>query len=333
MLFLLVPEEDVTRVDGAITTFDPSNATVQSGLAGSLAVESVPFALSTPGPILTPVAGFALDGITTLSAHSVYRRLYTAYTGPLIRVRRSGDNAEMDIDYDTSTNKLDTAALSDFVTQSGGDPTADGFVTKIYNQNGVVNRNLDQSTAAKQFRIMVGGSLVTINGKAAMQGPSASVEQNMVTTDNYVGSDIDAGAGCTFLAVARATAAPLSSGGSGVANPDLGSNGLFHMAGTEWSTRAGSNNVAIADGGLPATAALASYYKSTSLGIRVNGGALTEQAFAVSSTGARKLAVGGVRNGAATSFKGEISEVICIAGVDTADTTIHDNQITAYEIS
>ncbi len=55
-----------------------------------------------------------LDGLTATAAWSSGRRLRTAYTGPLIRVRRSTDNAELNIGY-TASNDLDTTALLNFV--------------------------------------------------------------------------------------------------------------------------------------------------------------------------------------------------------------------------
>ena len=47
-------------------------------------------------------------------AWSVARRLNTSYTGALIRIRRSSDNAETDIGYNGS-NELDTSAITSFV--------------------------------------------------------------------------------------------------------------------------------------------------------------------------------------------------------------------------
>jgi hypothetical protein len=70
-------------------------------------------ALPAPPP---PVPAGILDSITApaAAAYSVARRLRTAYTGPAIRVRRSSDNAEVDIGF-TPDGDLDSAALSAFV--------------------------------------------------------------------------------------------------------------------------------------------------------------------------------------------------------------------------
>jgi hypothetical protein len=89
-------------------------------------------------------------------AYSV-RRLSSTYTGNLIRVRRSSDNTEQDIGYD-STNVLDTAALLAFVGASNG------FVTTWYDQSGNAN-NATQTAVLNQPQIVSSGSLLTVNSK------------------------------------------------------------------------------------------------------------------------------------------------------------------------
>jgi len=88
-------------------------------------------------------------------AYSAARRLATAYTGPLIRVRRSSDNAEQDIGY-TSGNILDTSALTTFVGANSG------YVTTWYDQSGNA-KNAVQSTASFQPRIVNAGTIDTFN--------------------------------------------------------------------------------------------------------------------------------------------------------------------------
>ena len=77
------------------------------------------------------------------------RRLSNAYTGPLIRVRRSSDNLELDIPF-TTDGDLDESVLISFVT------TYSAFVTKVYDQSGNA-RDLTQTTAANQPRIVNAG--------------------------------------------------------------------------------------------------------------------------------------------------------------------------------
>ena len=95
------------------------------------------------------------------SAYSTARRLATAYTGALIRVRRSSDNAEQDIGYDAN-NVLDESALTTFVGANNG------FVTKIYDQSGN-SAFASQSTAANQPKIVSSGTIIKVNSKPAME--------------------------------------------------------------------------------------------------------------------------------------------------------------------
>lgn len=90
-------------------------------------------------------------------AWSVARKLRTAYSGALIRVRRSNDNSELDIGFNGS-NELDTAALNTFVGSNNA------FIVTKYDQSGN-GRNWTQATAGKQPRIMNAGVLDTENGK------------------------------------------------------------------------------------------------------------------------------------------------------------------------
>ena len=111
---------------------------------------------------VTAAASFtgALDGMTVpFRAHS-FRRLLTAYTGPLVRVRRSSDSTEQDIGY-TSAGDLDTAAMLTFCG-SGSE-----FVTTWYDQSGSA-RHVSQATTASQPLIVNAGALNTLGTKTAM---------------------------------------------------------------------------------------------------------------------------------------------------------------------
>jgi hypothetical protein len=136
------------------------------------------------GPSIPPFTGL-LDTYGGASvAYSAARRLATAYTGSLIRVRRSSDNAEQDIGYNGS-NVLDESALTTFVGANNG------FVTTWYDQSGNGN-NAVQSTAANQPQIVSSG---TINKQSGLSGsqPALSFDgtsdfmdfTSLVTTTNY----------------------------------------------------------------------------------------------------------------------------------------------------
>lgn len=91
-----------------------------------------------------------------LVAFSTARRLRALYSGPLFRVRRSSDNAEQDIGFDSGTGVVDVSALTTFVGAN------DGFVVTKYNQ--AVGGGLDATigTASLQPAIVLAGVVQTI---------------------------------------------------------------------------------------------------------------------------------------------------------------------------
>jgi hypothetical protein len=93
------------------------------------------------------------------------RKLRTAYTGAAIRVRRSSDNAEQDINF--VAGDLDTASLLTFCGAGYG------FVSEWYDQSGNT-KNATQITAANQPRIVNAGNLDLVNGKAALLGDGSN---------------------------------------------------------------------------------------------------------------------------------------------------------------
>jgi hypothetical protein len=98
-----------------------------------------------------------LDAYSGASAAYSLRRLRLAYTGNLIRVRRSSDNTEQDIGYNSS-NVLDETALTSFVG------AGNGFITTWYDQSGN-SYNAVQTTAANQPRIVNSGTVDKENSK------------------------------------------------------------------------------------------------------------------------------------------------------------------------
>jgi hypothetical protein len=101
------------------------------------------------------------------AAYSLRIPAGSTYSGPLVRVRRSSDNAEQDIAAllvaDANGNKwLDTVALLAFVGSGSG------FVTTWYDQSGF-GRHLTQTTAANQPSIVTAGAVVTENGRPVLQ--------------------------------------------------------------------------------------------------------------------------------------------------------------------
>ena len=92
------------------------------------------------------------------SAYSL-RKLRTAYAGSAIRVRRSSDNAEQDINF--VGNELDTASLLSFVG------AGNGTISVWYDQSGE-GFDVTQVAVTNQPFIVLAGSLVEENGKPSI---------------------------------------------------------------------------------------------------------------------------------------------------------------------
>lgn len=99
---------------------------------------------------------YLLDSYSGAAAAYSLRKLRSSYSGSAIRVRRSSDNNELNIGFDSDGN-LDTIALSSFVG------SGNGFVTTWYDQSGSL-RDITQSTATNQPKIVNAGSIYRLNG-------------------------------------------------------------------------------------------------------------------------------------------------------------------------
>ena len=100
-----------------------------------------------------------LDTATAAAAYSL-RNLKTSYTGSVIRVRRSSDNAEADFTADEITD----GTLLAWVGNTASD---NGYVTTWYDQAG--SNSATQGTAANQPKIVDAGVLVEENGRPALE--------------------------------------------------------------------------------------------------------------------------------------------------------------------
>ncbi|PJF38780.1 MAG: hypothetical protein CUN55_16290, partial [Phototrophicales bacterium] len=110
-----------------------------------LYIKSTPRYNVTTGP---------LDGYDASKyvAYSMNRRLVGSYTGPLFRVRRSSDNAEMDIPQ--AGTIVDMGTFNSFV----GSDTA--YVTKWYDQGGRIFDMAQSVASAQPIIVTVGGFLL-----------------------------------------------------------------------------------------------------------------------------------------------------------------------------
>ena len=132
------------------------------------------------GAVAAPsVSTILLDTYSGASAAYSLRKLSSTYTGSAIRVRRSSDNTELNIGFDSDGN-LDTVALSVFVG------TGNGFVTTWYDQSGN-GRDSSQTTAASQPSIILSGAINTQNNKPSMyfNGSSSWLACSPFTNSTY----------------------------------------------------------------------------------------------------------------------------------------------------
>jgi hypothetical protein len=128
----------------------------------------------------SPFTSVLLDTFPNAAAAYSLRLLRSAYTGSAIRVRRSNDNAEQDIGFDTSGN-LDTSALTSFVGANNG------FVVTWYDQSGN-GRNATQAIAGSQPQIVSSGNVILDNGKPslAFNGSRMLIYSGLVYATNTV---------------------------------------------------------------------------------------------------------------------------------------------------
>ena len=120
-------------------------------LAGSSVVKQM--LLGSSPKFAAPV----LDHVPNAAAAYSLRRLSNAYTGPVVKVRRSSDSTTADF---TAAEVVD-GTLTAWVG------AGDGFVHTWYDQSGNA-RNATQATAASQPKVVSSGVVVTEGGKAAL---------------------------------------------------------------------------------------------------------------------------------------------------------------------
>lgn len=99
----------------------------------------------------------AYDAIPNITAAYAVRRLLTSYTGSLLRMRRSSDNAESDFGYDGSGH-LDTATIVAWLSGSG-------YIVKWYDQSGNGYDAVQTAEASKQPLYVASGQ----NGRPVLR--------------------------------------------------------------------------------------------------------------------------------------------------------------------
>ena len=121
---------------------------------------------------VTPVANLFLDqyGEDCDAAYSV-RKLRAGYAGSAFRVRRTSDDTEQDIGFDTDGN-LDESALTTFVGSN------DGYIVKWYDQTTNGN-DATQATTSRQMRVVSSGTVDKLGTKVAPISNATRVHYEM----------------------------------------------------------------------------------------------------------------------------------------------------------
>ena len=110
--------------------------------------------------ILRPLARpLLLDAVPGAAAAYSLRQLSNAYTGPVVTVRRSSDNAEEDF----KASEIDDGTLAAFCG------AGDGLVKTWFDQSGNTGRDASQGTAASQPKIVDAGTVITDGGKPSLE--------------------------------------------------------------------------------------------------------------------------------------------------------------------
>lgn len=165
----------------------------------------------------------------SLTSHwSLHTRRFTSYTGNLVRIRRSGDNAELNFGALVNGN-LDTATLVAWVVAGGG--TRHGHVVTVFDQLSGAPGNLGQATAARQPRLVISGALQTgADGKpCAIYSASAN---SLLLTYSRSAADFTAGS------VATTRSAVVGSGQSSFSQANYGSGAYQQTSTSPYTTKA-----------------------------------------------------------------------------------------------
>ncbi len=283
--------------------------------------------------------GFAkpVDSVAGASAAFGLRKLKAAYAGSAIRVRRSSDNTEKDIGFDTLAN-LDVPTLMNFVG------TDSAYVKTWYDQSGN-GYDASQTTAANQPRIVNAGVLDTQAGRPALYFNGTATYMTTGTTMSITGT------GATALAVVNMDSATpaygrvMSGKANGDANDDASTtsacffcrnNGSGVISGFRQNASQGSITVSGVYGQVAQMTAL---YDGTNNTLRLNGVAGTSVASS-GNFGINQLWIGADPGLAANRrWKGYQSELILYPTALTAASptdnlqTVEANQMAYFNVS
>lgn len=149
--------------------------------------------LTGTGTIQSEFLPLLLDAIPSAAAAYSLRKLRTAYAGSAVRVRRTSDNAELDIGFDANGD-LDTVSLQTFIGASNG------RIKTWYDQSGNA-RNFTNTVTTTQPVIADAGVISSFNGR-----PTISFDnQGLIGTSQFFTAD-DMYASCVLKSNSTSTA-------------------------------------------------------------------------------------------------------------------------------
>ena len=251
-----------------------------------------------------------------VAAYSL-RKLRYGYNGNAIRVRRSSDDTEQDIGFD-SNGDLDTTALTAFCAGTNG------FVTTWYDQS-TVGRNATQTTAIRQPQIVSSGNITTDGGKPAL-----------TFNGNYwleiVNRPLTSATRYAFFAVANAQT------NQTYEMLFTQSNSTGNSACIEFRRNSGGNNIQILDSSASGFVSVGSINQrllysimrdSTTTKLYFNGVFDSQNISAISSVGNFISNIGGRINGQFL-YNGLQQEMIIYANDQTANQSNIDSNIKTY---
>ena len=297
--------------EGTIQEFIMYQSTVQSQISNASAIETN----------INANYGIYWDGTQTgllntypsaALAYSV-RALNSAYTGPILRVRRASDNTEQDI-YALYNGELNVQALTTFCTGT------DGFIKTWYNQ-GSATANLTQNTTANQPKIYDSATgVITRNGKAAalFNGTTSNIGLDSPNTQNPAPLTI-------FTVHERTKSAALQYMSAQVERPSVG-----YTAANKFKLRLGGSTYSttnVISGQVATTTVITASNTAT---IHVNGASEFSGAV-VSYTNDDRFSIGSYNAGATSSaFGGYIQEIIYYRSNQSANRTGIETNINGY---
>jgi len=266
---------------------------------------------------------YVLDTLPAASAAYSLRRLKSTYTGSLIEVRRSSDNATQDIGYDVNGN-LDTTALLLFVGANNG------FVSKWYDQSGS-GLTAANATASGQPQIVTSGSVNTQNAKPTVSYVSSDVLSTVAQTTLASGTTSG-----TLNVVAKSNAAANTdtvSYGTAASN-QARALGMAASGALQYLTHANDITTGFTPSPITSPFVQTGVFTQSLLSAFANGAAVNTKAIAMNTASNTVLRLGAYAGGA-NFWSGNIQEVIIFnSALSTGDrNTLELNQGSFYSIT